>query len=89
MANDSSQIQAIRARYRQSFTQKKTMIDGYLENIMGLKSKSDDQALKQEFDVCHSELHKLAGSFGMYDYQAISAVCREAIIRQIECYDRR
>lgn len=79
MSNDSPQIQALRARYRESFPEKMAVIDGCLENLKCLFHEGDDQAIKQEFDVIHAELHKFAGSFGMYNYQDIATVCRDAM----------
>jgi len=79
MANESPQIQAIQARYRQSFPEKKSMIDAYLDNIVNLGQDGNEQAIAQTLQDCHSELHKLAGSFGMYNYQEIASVCRDAM----------
>ena len=76
MLNDSPQVQAIRARFRNSFDEKKQIVDTFLSNLETLQKQTDDVLFSAELESCHAELHKLAGSFGMYGYTEISEVCR-------------
>ena len=71
MSSDSPQIVAIRARYKASFSEKKQLIDEYVERL------SDEPTDKLVLSELHGELHKLAGSSGMYGYDDISRLCRE------------
>jgi len=76
MVNDSPQIQAIRARFRNSFNEKKQMIDTFIAGVEASKKQGNDALLKSELESCHAELHKLAGSFGMYGYSDVAETCR-------------
>ena len=82
MSNDSPQVAAIRARYKASFNEKKSLIYGYLQSL-----KDDDVDVESVYLDLHSELHKLAGSSGMYGYDDISEICR-LIMKEIsgECF---
>jgi len=73
MLNDSPQVAAIRARYKASFVEKKQMIDSYL-------SQFDNESERGEaLPAFHAELHKLAGSSGMYGYDDVSVLCRDVM----------
>ena len=82
MLNDSPQVQAIRARFRNSFDEKKQIIDTFLSNLEVFQKQGDDGLLGDELESCHAELHKFAGSFGMYGYTEISGKCR-AVMKAI------
>jgi len=41
--------------------------------------QANDVLLKSELESCHGELHKLAGSFGMYGYTEVSETCRASM----------
>ncbi len=71
--NDSPQIQAIKERYKASFGEKKAIVE---QIVMDLGSGDDLQPAREE-------LHKLAGSSGMYGYDDIALVCRMAM-REID-----
>jgi len=81
MSNDSPQIVALRARYKASFNEKKDIIDGFIKQLQ--KQQSDESVLSS----LHGELHKLAGSSGMYGYDDISVKCRN-IMQEIlnDCF---
>ncbi|MCH2189959.1 MAG: Hpt domain-containing protein [Gammaproteobacteria bacterium] len=69
MTEDSPQIQQLKVRYRQSFPEKLAIIR---------KARSE---LLQENNItfAREELHKLAGSSGMYGYSELAANCRSAM----------
>jgi len=81
MSSDSPQIMAIRSRYKASFNEKKQLVDEYIER---LSDKPTDKLILSEL---HGELHKLAGSSGMYGYDDISCLCRR-IMQEIvnDCF---
>ena len=66
---DSPQIQQLKQRYRQSFPEKLSIIENIKQGI--IESNSIDEA--------KSELHKLAGSSGMYGYPDLAQNCRDAM----------
>lgn len=68
----SPQIQAIRERYKNSFPEKLTLVSGLVEALTELSPAAMDDA--------HGALHKLAGSSGMYGYDDIATLCREAMV---------
>lgn len=69
MREDSPQIQQLKERYRQSFPEK-------LEIIQKARSGVVDD---NELTFAREELHKLAGSSGMYGYPDLAANCRSAM----------
>ncbi len=69
MGSDSPQVQELKKRYRASFPEKLTVI----QNIRMSLEVDNDTTLARD------ELHKLAGSSGMYGYQEIASNCREAM----------
>ncbi len=73
MSTDSPQVQALKERYKESFQEKLTVVQSML----------DDMGRMEDFTSIREELHKLAGSSGMYGYSDISGACRSAI----ECID--
>lgn len=68
----SPQIQAIRERYKISLPEKAELIAELLEELT--------QSNLDAFANSHSALHKLAGSSGMYGYDDIAELCRNAMI---------
>lgn len=64
--SDSPQIQAIKERYKASFPEK-------IEILEGLKASAEQN---QKLEIAKEELHKLAGSSGMYGYDDLSYLCR-------------
>jgi len=73
MTQDSPQVQEIRARYKASLSDKARMINEYLT---AFQENSNDELLTQ----IRGELHKLAGSAGMYDYDDISSLARSGMV---------
>lgn len=69
MTQDSPQILAIKERYKASFPDKADAVKHLLSTV-----QSDG-----DLDLIKEEMHKLAGSSGMYGYEQISAVCRSAM----------
>ena len=67
---ESPQVQAIKERYRLSFSEK---IDFLKTLLLSLNNGVDN------FVEIHESLHKLAGSSGMYGYDDISALCRQSM----------
>lgn len=66
---DSPQVQALKQRYRDSLKEKSLVVTEMLDQL----GRVEDLLPIRE------ELHKLAGSSGMYGYSDISETCREAI----------
>lgn len=67
--SDSPQIQAIKQRYRESLKEKADMVAKFRSSI----------EVESQFDLMKEELHKLAGSSGMYGYQDLADTCRAAM----------
>ncbi len=86
-AKESPQIQAIRSRYRASLNDKAQMISVHVKAIsdIGVKTQSVEQE-KLSLQSLRDDLHKLAGSSGMYGYDDVSVVCRD-IMRAIDDAD--
>lgn len=68
----SPQIQAIRERYKISLPEKAELIAEQVEALT--------QADANAFEESHNALHKLAGSSGMYGYDDIAVLCRNAML---------
>lgn len=66
MSTDSPQVAALKERYKASFPEKVEIIKSTLDTV---SSNGDLELVKEE-------LHKLAGSSGMYGYQDLAAFCR-------------
>lgn len=71
MNNDSPQVQAIRERFRNSFSEKADTLKSLSKQIV-----SQTQPPEDVLHATHEVLHKLAGSFGMYGYDDLSSLCR-------------
>jgi len=69
MSADSPQIQQLKARYRESFPEK-------LEIILKARSELLED---NNLTFAREELHKLAGSSGMYGYNDLASNCRRAM----------
>ncbi len=67
--NESPQVLALQERYKASFPEKRRLI---LDLRNSFNNGGDIAEVKQE-------LHKLAGSSGMYGYSNIASICREAM----------
>jgi HPt (histidine-containing phosphotransfer) domain-containing protein len=68
---ESPQVKAIRQRYKASLKGKSDMVNDYLVLLIEPSGTSDDK-----LHNIYLELHKLAGSSGMYGYQDISDLAR-------------
>ena len=75
MEDDSLQIQAIRARYKTSLPEKAELVAQFTSEL----SQDDSGNASETLELFRSELHKLAGSSGMYGYHNICDVCRHAM----------
>ena len=71
MSQDSPQVQAIRARYKASLPDKAALFSSYLQRLL-----AQSPLTHSDYDDLHGELHKLAGSSGMYGYSDISELAR-------------
>ena len=74
--SESPQVAAIRARYQTSLMEKSQLIDNHAKAVNKANSEAAMQAATHEL---REDLHKLAGSSGMYGYTDISEVCRKAM----------
>ena len=72
---ESPQVAAIRARYQSSLKDKAEMLATHSAAVVSSKDNNLDVAL----EALRDDLHKLAGSSGMYGYEDISKVCRHAM----------
>jgi len=70
----SANINAIQARYKASFGEKKMMIDDYRSQLT-----SESGNLSLLYEEIHADLHKLAGSLGMYGYDDLAVQARLAM----------
>lgn len=77
---DSPQIKALKERYRASFPEKIEILRQQCETI------ADGQICSKQRLQVNEELHKLAGSSGMYGYHEINTSCRE-IMAEIDVSD--
>lgn len=68
MSQDSLQILSIKNKYKASFPMKISLMIGVKESVLSGTPESLVNA--------HEELHKLAGSAGMYGYSDIASLCR-------------
>jgi len=75
MTGDSEQIKAIRQRYKQSFVEKAALI----ETRTKLLNRCAAEELAEHLLDCRAELHKLAGSSGMYGYEDVCELSRRAM----------
>jgi len=69
---DSPQILSIRERYKESLLEKAKLIEGLIHSL-------GNPTTSRSIKAAHEELHKLAGSSGMYGYDQVSALCRTAM----------
>ncbi len=72
-AIESSQIQALKLRYKASIADKIELIQQQINSISA--SSGDANSIEE----AHQVLHKLAGSSGMYGYDDINLLCREVM----------
>jgi len=72
---ESPQVAAIRARYQSSLKDKAEMLAAHTAALVASKDNNLDLTL----EALRDDLHKLAGSSGMYGYEDISKVCRHAM----------
>lgn len=73
---ESPQVAAIRARYQSNLMEKAKLLATRSDAIRKAQS---EQVLQQARQDLREDLHKLAGSSGMYGYNDISALCRKAM----------
>ena len=76
---ESPQIAAIRARYQSSLTEKLQLLSTRIDSLSKARDEQASDLARQEL---RENLHKLAGSSGMYGYDDISLLCR-SIMREI------
>jgi len=81
MKNESQRVAAIRARYKDSLVEKADQVAAHL-NVL---AENQDE-WSEWFDPIHQDLHKLAGSSGMYGYSDISDLA-QAAMRDLDARD--
>jgi len=72
---ESPQIQALKERYKASIPDKIELIREHVELVLAEPADSNF------IDEAHQILHKLAGSSGMYGYDDVNVLCRDAMSR--------
>ena len=78
-----SNIDAIKLRYKASFNEKKMMIDGFRQELFETTGE-----LSGLFEKIYSDLHKLAGSLGMYGYEELALQARSGM-KQAQIQDKK
>ncbi len=73
--SESPQIQALKERYKASIPGKIELIQEHVELVL------TDPADSDSIGEAHQTLHKLAGSSGMYGYDDVNVLCRDAMSR--------
>lgn len=68
--SESPQVKALKERYKQSFMDKIELLNSQLVNL--------NQGVDNLVEI-HENLHKLAGSSGMYGYSDVSDLCRQTM----------
>jgi len=74
MNNESIEIQAIKSRYKSSLVEKAEMINSYINQVL-----DTDFSEIEVYENLNGDLHKLAGSSGMYGYQDIADISRSSM----------
>jgi chemotaxis protein histidine kinase CheA len=74
MTQDSDQVRALRQRYKTSLLAKADSIKEQVHEIA-----VSEHANTQLLNALHADLHKLAGSSGMYGYTDIAELTRAAM----------
>ncbi len=74
MNSDSHQIQALKNRYKSSLSEKAETIGEHLEAV-----SDSDQVDITKLEIIRNDLHKFAGSSGMYGYDDIADIARNAM----------
>lgn len=72
MQDKLEQIQKLKEKYRDSFSNKKNQTEDYIKLIMESQENINETVLN---DV-HEYMHKLSGSSGMYGYADIAKIAR-------------
>ena len=75
MNSESKQIQVLRERYRDSLPEKSALITQHIQTL--LDTNIDD--LSEVFEEIRQDIHKLAGSLGMYGYSELAVIARRAM----------
>lgn len=78
--SDSAEVLAIKARYRRSMGDKAKQVAQQLNALQAANAQAT-HALRQSL---HDDLHKLAGSSGMYGYHDIAQCAQHAMIKLAE-----
>lgn len=73
MTRESKQVQALKERYRASFGEKVDVLKTLLLQV------NQNEGVEGVLRDGHETLHKLAGSLGMYGYDEIALICRDAM----------
>ena len=68
---NADNINEIKARYKSSFVEKKKMIDDFRNDLVKISADQGDL-----FEQINADLHKLAGSLGMYGYSEMAEKAR-------------
>ncbi|MBX2849630.1 MAG: Hpt domain-containing protein [Acidiferrobacterales bacterium] len=74
MSAGSNQIQRLQERYKSSMPEKAKLLTEHLHILI------DNEVPSQNlYDVVREDVHKLAGSLGMYGYSDIAEVARDVM----------
>lgn len=73
MNSDSNEIQTLRDRYKESLYEKSNTINEHLHLLL-----DNDESLNIVGPL-RDDLHKLAGSLGMYGYSGLAKIARQAM----------
>lgn len=79
MSIESPQVAALRIRYQSSFSEKSAAIAEFQNLFNDQEQPSCLSVLNGNSETTGDYLHKLAGSAGMYGYDDIAALARQAM----------
>lgn len=83
MYQESDQVKDLKLKYQRSLDEKADVLASYAALLLNDEGEilSVNDELQQEL---HEQLHKLAGSTGMYGYSKLSQKCRKvmALVQQ-------
>lgn len=79
MAEESSQVTALRHRYQSSLADKSRRLGELIDLLTGDGDVAALNAKAADDDLIEDYLHRLAGSSGMYGYDDIAILARAAL----------
>lgn len=79
MTTESPQVKALRERYQQSLCDKSKMLGELIDTLSSANDEPAGNGESGDAELLADYLHKLAGSAGMYGYDDVALLAREAM----------